>query len=230
MIPKDFPTIPAYPAELCSCEGKECGCPKRETQPPPLQTCIPQGYQATEEDIPRLREWLIRQYKPTAFNTCENQLLPMMSGPPLKLHIDPNARPVAVHKPANVPLHWQEKVKADLDRDCRLGVLEKVDPNIPVVWCSRMVVTPKANGSPRRTVDLQPLNKSSVRQTHHTQSPFHLAEQIPQKSWKTVTDAWNGYHSVELEEADRHFTTFITPWGRYRYKVSPQGFLASGDG
>ena len=230
MIPKDFPTIPAYPAELCSCEGKECGCPKRETQPPPLQTCIPQGYQATEEDIPRLREWLIRQYKPTAFNTCENQLLPMMSGPPLKLHIDPNARPVAIHKPANVPLHWQEKVKADLDRDCRLGVLEKVDPNIPVVWCSRMVVTPKANGSPRRTVDLQPLNKSSVRQTHHTQSPFHLAEQIPQKSWKTVTDAWNGYHSVELEEADRHFTTFITPWGRYRYKVSPQGFLASGDG
>ena len=24
-------------------------------------------------------------------------------------------------------------------------------------------------------------------------------------------------------------TTFITPWGRYRYKVAPQGFIASGD-
>jgi len=28
----------------------------------------------------------------------------------------------------------------------------------------------------------------------------------------------------------RHLTTFITPWGRYRYKVAPQGFLSSGDG
>ena len=44
-----------------------------------------------------------------------------------------------------------------------------------------------------------------------------------------MTDAWNGYHSVPIREEDRHFTTFITPWGRYRYKVAPQGFLASGD-
>ncbi|CAC5367817.1 unnamed protein product [Mytilus coruscus] len=46
---------------------------------------------------------------------------------------------------------------------------------------------------------------------------------------KTVTDAWNGYHSVPIREEDRHFTTFITPWGRFRYKVAPQGFMASGD-
>jgi hypothetical protein len=25
-------------------------------------------------------------------------------------------------------------------------------------------------------------------------------------------------------------TTFITPWGRYRYKTAPQGYIASGDG
>ena len=47
---------------------------------------------------------------------------------------------------------------------------------------------------------------------------------------KTVTDAWNGYHSVPIHPDDRHNTTFITPWERYRYKVAPQGFLASGDG
>lgn len=33
-----------------------------------------------------------------------------------------------------------------------------------------------------------------------------------------------------MEEADRHYTTFITPWGRYRYKTAPQGYIASGDG
>ena len=92
-----------------------------------------------------------------------------------------------------------------------------------------MVVTGKADGTPRRTVDLQPQNKHSVRQTHHVPSPFHLADRVPHGTKKTVTDAWNGYHSVPICEEDRHVTTFITPWGRYRYKVAPQGFMASGD-
>ena len=37
--------------------------------------------------------------------------------PPLELHIDPEARPVAVAKASPVPVHWVEKVKADLERD-----------------------------------------------------------------------------------------------------------------
>ena len=36
--------------------------------------------------------------------------------------------------------------------------------------------------------------------------------------------------SVPLHPEDRHFTTFITPWGRYRYRTAPQGYIASGDG
>ena len=28
----------------------------------------------------------------------------------------------------------------------------------------------------------------------------------------------------------RHYTTFITPWGRYEYLVVPQGFISTGDG
>ena len=47
---------------------------------------------------------------------------------------------------------------------------------------------------------------------------------------KTVFDTWNGYHSVNLHHEDRHYTTFITPWGRYRYCTAPQGYIASGDG
>ena len=79
-----------------------------------------------------------------------------------------------------------------------------------------MVVTSKADGTPRHTVDLQPVNRESVRQTHHVPTPFRLAEAVPQNTVKTVTDTWNGYHSVPLCEEDRHFTTFIPPCGRYR--------------
>ena len=88
---------------------------------------------------------------------------------------------------------------------------------------------PKTNGTPRRTIDFQPLNIHATRETHHTQSPFHQARSVPQGKKKTVFDAWNGYHSVPLHPEGRHYTTFITPWGRYRYRTAPQGYIASGD-
>ena len=42
-------------------------------------------------------------------------------------------------------------------------------------------------------------------------------------------DAWNGFHSVQIREEDRYLTTFLTPWGCYRYKTAPQGYKVSGD-
>ena len=148
----------------------------------------------------------------------------------MKLMVDTNATPVAHHTPVPVPLHWQDEVKSGLDQDVCLGVIEPVPIGEPVTWCHRMVVCAKKNGTPRRTVDFQALNTHAVRETHHTQSPFHQARSVPHGMKKTVFDAWNGYHSVPIIEEDRHLTTFITPWCRYRYRTAPQGYIASGDG
>ena len=95
-----------------------------------------------------------------------------------------------------------------------------------VTSCHRMVVTWKRNRSPRRTVGFSPLNKHCARKTFSSESPFHLARRV---SWKPVTDAWNGYHSVPLRDSDRHLTTFITPFDRWRYTRAPQGILSSGN-
>ena len=35
---------------------------------------------------------------------------------------------------------------------------------------------------------------------------------------------------MPIRKEDRHFTTFTTPWGLFRYKRAPQGYLSSGDG
>ena len=115
--------------------------------------------------------------------------LPGMSGPDLHIDMDPDAKPIAIHVPVPVPLHWQSEVKAGLDADVAIGVLEKVPPNTPINWLHRMVLTPKKDGSPRRTVDLSPLNRSCLRHTHHTRSPFHLASSIPEGTKKTCLDA-----------------------------------------
>jgi len=219
-----------YPESViddCSHITVDCDCPKREP-PPPMPTKLP--YPATEEYRERLEQYILDRYKSSTFNTCEHQSLPLMAGPPMKLMVDPNATPVAHHTPVPVPLHWQEAVKAGLDQDIRLGVLEPVPVGDPVTWCHRMVVCAKKTGKPRRTVDFQALNTHAIRETHHTQSPFHQARAVPHETKKTVFDAWNGYHSVPIREEDRHLTTFITPWGRYRYRTAPQGYIASGDG
>ena len=61
-------------------------------------------------------------------------------------------------------------------------------------------------------------------------SPYKQARSIPHHQLKTKTDAWNGYQCCPLEEEKRPLTTFETEWGRYRYKVIPEGFKAAGDG
>ena len=178
-----------------------------------------------------MKQYILDRYAASAFNTCEHQPLPLMqNSPPLRLFVDENAKPVAVHTPAAVPIHWAEKVKAGLDQDVRLGVLERVPVNDPVTWCSRMVIAAKHDGSPRRAVDYQPVNAHCPRQTHHTRSPWQTASDVPSDTVKTVLDAWHGYHSVPIHPADRHLTTFITPWGRFRYRTAPQGLLSAGDG
>ena len=129
-----------------------CKCPRR-TLPPKQPT--PPPFPICEENRARLEEHLLQVHASSAFNTCEHQPLPIMSGKPLRLMIAPDATPTAHHKPIPVPLHWQEEVKAGLDRDMRLGVLEKVPVGTAVTWCHHMIICPKKNGSLRRTIDFQ---------------------------------------------------------------------------
>ena len=177
-----------------------------------------------------MREWLLEYFGASTFNTCPHRPLQQMKGPPLEIHVADDAIPRACTKPSQIPLHWQQQVYDDIKRDEALEILERVPYGEETTWCHRLVVTRKHNGSPRRTVDLSPLNKYCTREIHSGESPYHLARRIPRNTWKTVSDAWNGYHSVPLRDTDRHLTTFITPFGRWRYTRAPQGYLSSGDG
>lgn len=233
LIPNDFPNHHCEISALntngdSQQEGTAaCGCPTRSPCPE-LPSSLP--YPATPEYRAELEDWIKRIFANSAFNTCEHQQLQTMTGDPLEISFLADTDPVAVHKPIPVPHHWKEAVKSQLDADVALGIIEPVPTGTPTTWCSRMVTVPKKNGSPRRTVDLQNLNAATRRETHHTQSPFHIVNVVPRGKTKTVLDAWNGYHSVPLSPEARNATTFITEWGRYRYLRAPQGFHASNDG
>ena len=205
-----------------------CGCLKR-TPPPPPPTHPP--FALVPQNVHAIESWILDTYASSAFNVCTHQPLPKMNGlPPLKIHVKDNVTPVAIHKPSTIPTHWVDQVKKDLQRDIELGVLERVPSNTPTTWCSRMYVVGKKTGEPRRVVDLRAVNSATSRQTHSTEPPFRQASSVPPKTWRFSTYAWNGYHSIPLDINDRHVTTFLTPWGRMRYLVAPQGSVSSGDG
>ena len=120
-----------------------------------------------------------------------------MSGVPVCIKFKDDTKPHAVHTAIPVPHHWKKQVKKDLDRDVKLGIIEPVPQGTITTRCSRMIITAKKDGSPRRTVDLQKLNDATLREVHHTPSPFNLVSAIPKNTKKkqywtrgTVTTAF----------------------------------------
>ena len=117
MISDKFPTL----GEVNLATSELCDCPRR-AEPLTKPTTLPMP--ATEANRETLQKHLLRIYAQSTFNTCPHQPLPRMTGPPLRLMLDEDATPVAHHTPIPVAIHWQDEVKAGLDQDVRLGVLE----------------------------------------------------------------------------------------------------------
>ena len=200
-----------------------CRCPRREFMDPPEKM----PYAATPEYREKLEKWILEYYASSAFNTCKRQTMPCTEGSHMKIHTREGAVPKVVHKPVLVALHWREKVEANLYADVKGGVLEKVTAGVPDIWCRKMVITPKKDGRPCRCIDLAALTKEGVRETHHTRSPFKVVCTVPKNKLKTTLDCVDGFHGVPLAEGDKHKTTFINEWGRYKYL---QGYCSSSDG
>ena len=115
-----------------------CSCPRRGAAPPrPSELPFP----CKPENNTKMKAWLLDRYASSTFNTYPHRALPCMEGPPIEIHVDPAATPKACHTPANIPLHWQQRVYDDLLRDEALGVIERVPYGEPVTWCHRMVIT-----------------------------------------------------------------------------------------
>ena len=164
-------------------QNHSCTCPQRTAVPPPPSSlpfrCIP-------ENIDRMKTWLLEQYASSIFNTCPHRPLHCMAGPPIEIHVSPSTKPRAFHTPASIPLHCQQQVHADLLRNEALGILEKVPHGEPTQWCHRMVIIRKHDGTPRRTVDLSPLNKFCRWEKFASETPFKLARRVPSKTWKNL--------------------------------------------
>ena len=160
----------------------------------------------------------IRQQFPTVF-----QGLGTLAG---EYHIKlcPDARPHALFTPRHVPLPLRPKVAQELERMEKEGVISKVSE--PTPWCAGLVVVPKKSGSVRLCVDLKPLNRSVLRETHPLPKVDETLAQLAGAKTFSKLDANSGFWQIPLSQSSRLLTTFITPMGRYSLTNCHSAFQA----
>ena len=82
------------------------------------------------------------------------------------------AQPHGLFTPQKVPIPMRAKVKEELDRMEKAGVISKVAEATP--WCARMVVVPKQGRAVIVCVDLKGLNENVLRLTRFQEYTTHL--------------------------------------------------------
>ena len=73
-----------------------------------------------------------------------------------------DAKPFALSVPRRIPLPLMDKVKAELTRMEKLGVISRIDE--PTEWCAGMVVVSKTSGQVRICIYFTKLNMSVKRE------------------------------------------------------------------
>ncbi|UYV81614.1 hypothetical protein LAZ67_20001709 [Cordylochernes scorpioides] len=154
-----------------------------------------------------------------------------MQGPPMSIELVKDAVPCKRYRAYNVPFHWRDPVKTQLDTMLAKGIIEQVPVGEAIDWCHPMVVVPKKGSSePRVTVDLTGLNKYVRRPAYPVRVPREVVARIPPgMQFFSTLDARHGYWQVPLDEKSKKLTTFITPWGSYRYCRNVMGLCSAGD-
>ncbi|CAL8139314.1 unnamed protein product [Orchesella dallaii] len=144
---------------------------------------------------------------------------------PYTIKLRDGARPHAIFSPRRVPIPLMEKVKGKLENLVREGVIEPVDE--PSEWCAALVTVPKPNGEIRICADLTALNHSVERELHPMPVVDHTLGQLAGAKIFSRLDANSGFYQILLSPECRNLTTFMTPFGRFRYKRLPFGISSA---
>ncbi|XP_014670345.1 PREDICTED: uncharacterized protein LOC106811290 [Priapulus caudatus] len=93
-------------------------------------------------------------------------------------------------------------------------------------WVLPIVVEQKKNSDDiRLCVNFKPLNKFSKSEVYESPSVLETVQNVQANEGSLFTkfDAQKGYHQLKIAEESKDLTTFITPFGRFRYERAPFG-------
>ncbi|KAL6491496.1 hypothetical protein MHYP_G00018410 [Metynnis hypsauchen] len=145
---------------------------------------------------------------------------------PVKIQLKDNVQPYAVHTARRVPFPMLQKVKEELQRMERNGIIEKVTK--PTDWCAPIVpVLKKSTGKVRICVDLKKLNKAVKREQYLLPTTEEITTKLSGATVFSSLDAASGFFQIPLHPDSCKLTTFITPFGRFSFKRLPFGITSA---
>lgn len=90
-------------------------------------------------------------------------------------------------------------------------------------WSSPVVLVKKKDGNWRFCVDYRKLNKFTKKDVYPLPRIDDTLDSLSGSKFFSSMDLYTGYWQIEVDEADREKTAFITPEGLYEFKVMPFG-------
>ena len=127
----------------------------------------------------------------------------------------------------SLPITKMKPVEEHLKKLVKDGVI--VPEKASTQWCSQISVQTKENGDIRLCIDPRPLNKALEREIYPLPIMNDILHKFSGAKHFTKIDLRHGYWHCELSDETSYLTTFITPWGRYRWKRMPFGTKVSSE-
>jgi hypothetical protein len=135
----------------------------------------------------------------------------------ISVQIKPKAVPYHCKRPIRIPHIHMETLKKEVDRLVSIGVLKVVDGAKAGPWCAPSFIIPKKDGRVRFITDFRQLNKWIQRRPWPMPHISDLIQDIGRYKYVTAVDLSMGYYHFELDEELSEMTTFMLPWGLYKY-------------
>ncbi|GFX17828.1 retrovirus-related Pol polyprotein from transposon 17.6 [Trichonephila clavipes] len=129
-----------------------------------------------------------------------------------------NHLPVAV-PPYRMNPSKKEILKQEIDRLLSEGIIEECESP----YASPVVLVPKPNGTFRLCIDYRKLNEITVADTYPLPRMDDLLHQAKLTPFMSTLDLRAGYHQVKVHVEDQDKTTFVCPFGTYRFLRMPYG-------
>jgi hypothetical protein len=95
-------------------------------------------------------------------------------------------------------------------------------------WLANPVLVKKKNGKWQMCVDYTSLNKACSKVPFPLPRIDQIVDSTAGCKLLYFLDAYSGYHQIKMKESDQLATSFITPFGMYRYVTMPFGLRNAG--
>ena len=131
-----------------------------------------------------------------------------------KMTLDPSVPPV-IRPPRRVPKPMEGKVKEELRRMTKLGVIEPVEE--ATEWVLSMVATNKKSGEIRLCIDPRDLNRALLRPHHPMRTVEEITMNLADATVFIVLDAKTSFWQIKLGDESSNLTCFNSPLARHKF-------------